>query len=150
MFGDLIAAAWPTQPQLDPLVETEPVRAPARWSAVQGTLFVIGLCALVLAGGSGYYVWSYRQQFDTTKPNAADFKFTKDMMTISLSDSWDLWKRYSQLNITQRPTPYHVLARAKVAKLDLMLRVWGIVGTLGAIALLASFVIRPRSRTSAR
>ncbi len=131
--------------RLQPLAESQPVKRPASWSVLQGSLFVVGLCALVLSAGSAYYVWSYRQLFDTTKPDAANFSFSNDLMTITLSDSWDLWNRYSQLNIDQRDTPYHVLARGKVEQLDDWLGLWGILGSLGAMSLMASFVFRART-----
>ena len=128
--------------RLDPLAESQPVRTRASWSVWQGSLFVVGLCALVLSAGSAYYVWSYRQLYNTSKPDPSKFSFSNDMMTITLSDSWDLWKGYLQLNIDQRPTPYHVFAREEVDQLDRVLRFWGILGTLGAMFLMASFVWR--------
>lgn len=130
--------------RLEPVVESRPVRTRAKWSVLQGSLFVVGLCALVLSAGSAYYVWSYRQLFNTSKPDPAEFSFSNDLMTISLADSWDLWKGYAQLNFDQRPTPYHVQARREVGRLDRILRFWGVLGTLGAMFLMASFVLRSR------
>lgn len=130
--------------RLQPLAESRPVKRPASWSVLQGSIFAVGLCALVLSAGSAYYVWSYRQLYDTSKPDASEFRFSNDLMTITLADSWDLWKGYLQLNIDQRPTPYHVRAQGEVDRLGRYLRFWGILGTLGAMFLMASFVLRSR------
>ncbi len=44
--------------QLEPVAEQTVARPRAGWSMLQGSLFVVGLCALVLSAGSAVFVWS--------------------------------------------------------------------------------------------
>ncbi len=132
--------------QLEPVAEQTVARPRAGWSMLQGSLFVVGLCALVLSAGSAVFVWSYRQQFDTSKPDLTDIKFERDLDGLSLDDTWRLWKAYSQQEIELRPTPYHVMAKGKVAQLDRTLSFWGVLAAFGAIALLLSLVLRSRHK----
>ena len=127
--------------KLEPVVEPD-TKKRSSWSQLQGSLFVGGMLAIMIASGSACYVWSFRQNFDTRKPDLSNVQFQYDISDIPLTRSWELWKEYGTRKIDERPTPYHVLAREKVNALNRWLTFFGALGGAGAISLIAAFFVR--------
>ena len=116
------------------------------WSPIQGGLFVLGTLLLVIAGGSAAYTYVVRQQYDQPAPKIEDLNLP-DMSTIELRSSWELWKSFQNSNVIDRPTPYFILYRKKVAQMDRWLQIFGGVAGVGALIAVASLLIRPGNNT---
>jgi len=134
--------------QLEPIVEQGGKRRSSGWSGLQGVLFSFGFLILTIAGGGAYYTYQYRAFYDDIKrPDPQEIKFTYDMNKISLLDSWKAWQEFKSVQIATRREPAYVYARKEVERLDLLLKVFGVVATVGLVCMALSFVLRPRPAT---
>ena len=131
--------------ELRQLSELQSSDAPPRasWSPVQGSLFVSGLLAIVIAAGAALYTSNYRMKYDATRPDPSSFRFQYDLQDIPLIDSWQLWKKFETMKIESRPTPYHVLARQKVQQLDRWLTIYAALAVAGVLCMLGCILTRP-------
>lgn len=133
--------------QLEPIVEQGGTRRTSNWSGLQGVLFSFGFLILAIAAGCAYYTFAHRSYYvDYSKrPDPQEIKFTYDMNKISLLDSWKAWQEFKNVQITTRREPPYVYARKEVERMDFLLRVFGVLGTIGLVCTVLSFIVRPRS-----
>ena len=120
-------------------------RRSSGWSGLPGILFALGLLLLAIAGGSSYYTFAIRSNFEShTSPPADDGRFEHDIQKISLIDSWIEWNKSKAIEISSRRQPYHVFARSVVGRMNKWLRFFTVLATLGLASIVGSFFTRPR------
>ncbi len=131
--------------QLDPVPAQSAASKPT-WTAAQGLLFAAGALMTVIAAGSALWLTSLLRRVDTRQPDVGEVEFQYDIETFSLSQTWDMWKQYSLLDIEDRPTPYHVLNRGYAANLRRWLLVNAVIGGIGVAAIVGAVIFWPRAR----
>jgi len=131
--------------RLEPVQEITSTKQTA-WTQLQGVLFALGLLMLAVAASSSLYTYKYRSSFDgITKPADEEIHFDLDIQEISLVDSWKTWNQFKVIKLDSRQTPLHVYARERIATLNKYLMLFAALAGSGAVLMVASVAIRPRS-----
>ncbi len=117
------------------------------WSVAQGLLFSAGMAVAVLALATMAYFGWYRHMAKRgiQRPEFEDISFQRDITTINLNESWDVWtKQFRNQALGMRRTPAFILYRKLAERMQrYMMAAAGV--TLLGLFMAASSVLFGRS-----
>lgn len=87
-----------------------------KWSRIQGILFAIGVPLTVLALGFAANYLRLHRLFKIERPALAEFKYAVNMLEISPTEAWTIWKDISGDRLPTRPQNDYI-ARRDAARL---------------------------------
>lgn len=117
----------------------------ANWSGLPGGLFAFGLLLIAIAGICAAFTFNTLTKLKefATPPKTNVQVVKKDILNLTLLDSWDEWESYKKINLSTRPEPIHLQAKDRIALLNKFLAFFGVLATVGLLAILSSFFFLP-------
>lgn len=128
-------------------IQTAPTNTKRGWGRLSGSLFAAGILLIAIALGSGMYVNQLKQNYAAfaEKPKLDNFKYDRDILTASLTDTWMAWEQLSKNpSISQRTTPMFVRAGNAVKRMDKWLKFFYALATVGLLSCISSLFCRPK------
>jgi len=108
------------------------------WQLSNGVLFAAGVPIALLCLGTFIYATYMRWPLELSKPDFREFQYERDIDTLSLSESWDAWLSFRNMQLDNRPTPPYLVSRTRAFQLLGIMTASGVGFVIGMGCILAA------------